>query len=100
MGGRAGHACLYPLVQVRTQTLSSLLRRRVGLACWGLRALPYPPRGRPRKEPAVRIDLHAMESAPLESGPGPTPTKKGRAGRLPAAQEKPKERKARRPRGG
>ena len=32
--------------------------------------------------------------------PGPTPTKKGWAGKLPEAQEKPKERKARRPRGG
>src|SRR4051794_35417525 len=44
------------------------------------------PRGRPRTEQAVEIDLHATQSAPLESAPGPTPTKKGRAGRLPRAQ--------------
>jgi transcriptional regulator with XRE-family HTH domain len=39
---------------------------------------------------------------PAEPGAtlGPTPSKKGRAGSLPAARHKPKERKARRPRGG
>jgi hypothetical protein len=47
----------------------------------------------------VQVELHATASAPLDSAPGPTPTKKGRAGKLPEAQEKPKERKARRPRG-
>jgi transcriptional regulator with XRE-family HTH domain len=57
------------------------------------------PRGRPRKEQAVQLDQHATESATLESGPGPTPAKKGRAGRLPATPEKPRGRKARRPRG-
>jgi transcriptional regulator with XRE-family HTH domain len=51
---------------------------------------PAPPRGRPRKEQGVQLDLHATESAPLESAPGPTPTRKGRAGRLPRAQDKPK----------
>jgi transcriptional regulator with XRE-family HTH domain len=60
---------------------------------------PERPRGRPRKEQGVQVDLHATESAPLESAPGPTPTKKGRAGRLPGAQEKPKERRARRQQG-
>jgi transcriptional regulator with XRE-family HTH domain len=62
--------------------------------------IPKSARGRPRKDEGVEIDLHTMESAPLESVPGPTPTKKGRGGRLPEVQEKPKERKARRPRGG
>jgi transcriptional regulator with XRE-family HTH domain len=62
--------------------------------------VPKPARGRHRKEQAVRIDLHATGSAPLDSGPGPTPTNKGRAGRLPEAQEKPRGPKARRPRGG
>jgi transcriptional regulator with XRE-family HTH domain len=61
---------------------------------------PPPSPGRPRKEGAVPLDLHATESAPLESAPGQTPTKKGRAGRLPGAQEKPRGRKTRRPRGG
>src|SRR5262249_36325089 len=32
--------------------------------------------GRPRKEPAVQLGLHATEFAPLESAPGPNPTKK------------------------
>jgi hypothetical protein len=54
----------------------------------------------PRKDERVPLDLHATESPSLDSAPGPTPTKKGRAGRPPEAQEKPKERKARRPRGG
>jgi transcriptional regulator with XRE-family HTH domain len=56
--------------------------------------------GRPRKKQGVQLDLRATESAPLASVPGPTPTKKGRAGKLPEAQDKPKERTARRPRGG
>jgi transcriptional regulator with XRE-family HTH domain len=57
------------------------------------------PRGRPRKEQAAQLDLHATESPPLESAPGPTPTRKGRASRMPSVQEKPRERKARRARG-
>jgi hypothetical protein len=48
----------------------------------------------------VQLDLHATGSAPLESALGPSATKKGRDGKLPGAQEKPKERKARRLRGG
>src|SRR5262245_55236723 len=52
------------------------------------------PRGRPRKEQGMEIDLPATESAPLESHPGPTPTKKGRARRLPAAQGQPRGGKA------
>lgn len=56
-------------------------------------------RGRPRKDEGVEIDLHVTDSAPLESAPGPTPTKKGRAGKLPEPQEKPKGRKVCRPRG-
>jgi hypothetical protein len=48
----------------------------------------------------VQFDLHATESAPLDSAPGPSATKKGRAGKLPPAQEKPKERKPQRPWGG
>jgi transcriptional regulator with XRE-family HTH domain len=43
-------------------------------------------RGRPRKDEGVEIDLHATDSAPLVSTPGPTPTKKGPVGRLPEAQ--------------
>jgi transcriptional regulator with XRE-family HTH domain len=75
----------------------------LGVPLEDLRAGPSAPRagrGRPRKEHGVEIDLHATESQPLESPPGPTPTKKGRVGQLPEAQDKPKERKARRPRGG
>jgi transcriptional regulator with XRE-family HTH domain len=61
---------------------------------------PKRPRGRPRKEQGVQLNLLATESAPLGCAPGPTPTTKGRAGKLPELQEKPRKRKARRPRGG
>jgi putative transcriptional regulator len=75
----------------------------LGVPLEDFRAGPSAPsagRGRPRKEQGVQRDLHATESPPLDSAPGPTPTKKGRAGRPPDAQERPKERKARRARGG
>src|SRR5262249_53000047 len=50
--------------------------------------------------PVERFADGVEDPAEQDAGLGPTPTKKGRAGRLPEAQEKPKERKARRPRGG
>jgi hypothetical protein len=74
-------------------------------------ALPEPSRGRPRKEPAqaagqkrprgrprteqtVPLDLHATESATLDAAPGHTDEEV--AGGLPPAQEKPRGRKRRR----
>jgi hypothetical protein len=50
--------------------------------------------------PVERFAEGVEDRAELDADPGPTPTKKGRAGRLPEAQEKPKGRKVRRPRGG
>src|SRR5262245_51382394 len=52
---------------------------------------------------ALGLSLSAFDGVgePADgTGAGPTPTKKGRAGRLPAAQEKPARRKTPRPRGG
>ena len=50
--------------------------------------------------PVERFAEGVEDPAELDVHPGPTPTKKGWAGRLPGAQEKPRGRKARRPRGG
>jgi hypothetical protein len=50
--------------------------------------------------PVERFAERVEDPGGLDADPGPTPTKRGWAGRLPGAQEKPKERKARRPRGG
>jgi len=50
--------------------------------------------------PVERFAEGVEDPAGLDAAPGPTPTKKGRAGKLPGAQEKPKERKPRRPWGG
>src|SRR5262245_30097122 len=50
--------------------------------------------------PVERFAEGVEDPADLESAPGPTPTKKGRAGKLSETQEKPKGRKARRPQGG
>jgi hypothetical protein len=59
-----------------------------------------PAGSRPGGRGDTHLDLRATASVPLEFAPGPTPTKKGRTGKLPEAQDKPKERKTRRPRGG
>jgi transcriptional regulator with XRE-family HTH domain len=50
--------------------------------------------------PVERFAEGVEDPAERDADPGPTPTKKGRAGRLSEAQEKPRERKTRRPRGG
>jgi transcriptional regulator with XRE-family HTH domain len=50
--------------------------------------------------PLERFAEGVEDPADLDADHGPTPMKKGRAGRLPEVQEKPRERKARRPRGG
>jgi transcriptional regulator with XRE-family HTH domain len=50
--------------------------------------------------PAERFAEGVEDPAGQDAAPGPTPTEKGRARRLSRAQEKPRERKARRPRGG
>ena len=50
--------------------------------------------------PVERFAEGVKDPAGLDLAPGPTPTKQGRAGKLPEAQVKPRERKTRRPRGG
>jgi putative transcriptional regulator len=50
--------------------------------------------------PVERFAEGVEDPAGLESAPRPTPPRKGRAGRLPRAQDKPKGRMTGRPRGG
>ena len=49
--------------------------------------------------PVERFAEGVEDPAGPDAAPGPTPTKKGRAGQLPEAQAKPKEWKTRWPRG-
>jgi hypothetical protein len=49
--------------------------------------------------PAERLAEGVEDPAELDAAPGPMPTKKGGAVRLPGAQEKPRGRKVRGPKG-